>query len=159
MKKRILFLCTGNSARSQMAEAVLNYWDSDKFIAYSAGSNPAEEIHPLAVKVLSQAGFDMTNKRPKSMDEFLNEEIDFIITLCDRMKENCPIFPGQPILAHWGMPDPKEFEGTEQDKLKFFEKTLKEISQRIVLFLNIPMDKLDRMAVELKVKEIGTISL
>lgn len=159
MRKKVLFLCTGNSTRSQMAEAVLNHRGSDNFIAYSAGSNPANEIHPLAFKVLSHTGFDMTGKRPKSMEEYINEKFDFIITLCDRMKENCPIFPGQPILAHWGMPDPADFEGTDEEKLKFFEKTINEISQRITLFLNLPMEKLDRMALELKVKEIGTVSL
>lgn len=159
MKRKVLFLCTKNSARSQMAESILNYRGSDNFIAYSAGSNPANEIHPLTFKALTYAGFDMTGKRPKSMQEYINGEFDFIITLCDRMKENCPIFPGQPILAHWGMPDPVEFEGTEQEKLKFFEKTINEISQRITLFLNLPMAKLDRMALELKVKEIGTTSI
>lgn len=159
MKRKVLFLCTKNSARSQMAEVILNYRGGDSFIAYSSGSNPAKEIHSLAFKVLTNAGFDMAGKRPKSIEEYENEEFDFIITLCDRMKENCPIFPGQPVLAHWGMPDPAEYEGTDEEKLKFFNKTVIEISQRITLFLNIPMEKLDRMALEIKVKEIGTISL
>ncbi len=159
MKKKVLFLCTKNSARSQMAEAVLNYRGRDNFIAYSAGSQPAEEIHPFALELLTKIGFDMAGKKPKSMNLYANEEFDFIITLCDKMKEDCPIFPGQPILAHWGMPDPADFEGNDQEKRKFFEKTMNEISHRISLFLNIPMSKLDRMALELKVKEIGSICI
>lgn len=159
MKRKVLFLCTKNSARSQMAEVILNYRGNDRFNAYSAGSNPASEINPFAVKVLANAGFDLLNKRPRSMDEYINDEFDFIITLCDRMKEDCPVFPGQPILAHWGMPDPADFDGTEEEKQKVFEKTVKEISNRMTLFLNIPMEKLDRMALELKVKEIGKVSL
>lgn len=159
MKRKVLFLCTKNSARSQMAKAVLNFRGSNNFIAYSAGSNPANEIHPLAVKVLTKSGFDMTNKGPKSMEKYINEEFDFIITLCDRMKEDCPIFLDLPILAHWGMPDPADFEGTEEEKLKFFENALNEISQRITLFINIPIEKLGRMALEFKVREIGTATL
>lgn len=138
-----------------MAEAVLNQLGRDRFVAFSAGSDPADEIHPLACKVLSRAGFDMTGKRPKSLKEFLTEDFDFVITLCDRMKENCPIFPGQPIFAHWGSPDPADFKGEEEEKTRLFDKTFMEISQRVSLFINLPMEKLDRMALEIRVKEIG----
>lgn len=159
MKRKVLFLCTKNSARSQMAEAVLNYRGRDNFIVYSAGSSPDNEIHPIAIKVLTQLDFDMTGKIPKSIEEYINDEFDFVITLCDRMKENRPIFPGKPILAHWDMPDPADSEGTEEEKTKFFEKTVKEISQRITLFLNLPMEKLDKMDLANKVEEIGTVSI
>jgi arsenate reductase len=156
MKRKVLFLCTSNSARSQMAEAILNHRGGDRFTAYSAGSEPADKIHPLALKAMTDAGIDISGKRTKSMNEFINRDLDFIITLCDKMKENCPVFPGKPILAHWGLPDPADFDGGEAKKLQVFQRTMMEISQRISLFLNIPMEKLDRMAVEKKVREIGT---
>lgn len=155
MKRTVLFLCTKNSARSQMAEAILNYRGGDRFTAYSAGSSPAEAIHPAAALVLSDAGHDMADRKPKPMNAFANVKMDFVITLCDNMKESCPVFPGQPVLAHWGMPDPAEIEGSEAEKAQAFKKTMLEISQRISLFLNIPMEKLDRMAIEKKVTEIG----
>jgi arsenate reductase len=138
-----------------MAEALLNHSGEGRFTALSAGSNPVPEVHPVAVKVLENAGFDMTGKRPKSLQEYIHEDFDFIITLCDKMKETCPVFPGQPIFAHWGMPDPADFDGDETEKVRAFETTLRELSHRIHLFLNIPIDKLDRMALEQKVKEIG----
>lgn len=156
MKRKVLFLCTSNSARSQIAEALLNHRGGDRFAAFSAGSEPADEVHPLALKVLSDAGIETIGKKPKSISEFIDEDLDFIITLCDRMKENCPTFPGQPMLAHWGMPDPANFKGGETENIDVFQRTLMEISQRISLFLNIPMEKLDRMAIENRVKEIGT---
>ena len=155
MKRKVLFLCTSNSARSQIAEALLNYIGKGTYTAFSAGSNPAPEIHPLAVKVLESAGFDMTGKRPKSLKEYSHEDFDFIITLCDKMKENCPVFPGQPIFAHWGMPDPADFDGEDADKVKAFDQTYRELAHRIHLFNMIPIEKLDRMALEQKVGEIG----
>jgi arsenate reductase len=159
MSYRVLFLCLKNSARSQMAEAIANKKSDGHFIAYSAGSVPAESVHPLALKVLTESGFDVTQLRTKSLEEYKEIDFDFIITLCDSMKEICPVFPGRPIYAHWGMPDPAEFEGSDEDKLRFFKKTLLEINQRIILFNNIPFDKLDRRALELKVKEIGEAEL
>lgn len=155
VKYKVLFLCNKNSARSQMAEAVLNQKASDSFIAFSAGSEPADMIHPLALQVLEDDGFDMSGKKPISLNEYIGKEFDFVITLCDSFKETCPTFPGHPVYAHWGLPDPSEFEGTYEDKLQFFKKTLMEITQRIILFLNIPIEKLDRLALELKVSEIG----
>lgn len=159
MKYRILFLCSKNSARSQMAEAIVNRKADDRFYAYSAGSHPADVIHPMAYKVLTNTGFDITGQRPKAMGDYRDMDFDFIITLCDSMKETCPVFPGHPIYAHWGMPDPAEFQGADEEKLRFFKKTLLEITQRINLFLNLPFDKLDRLALELKVKEIGQMML
>lgn len=155
MKYKVLFLCAKNSARSQMAEAILNYKANDKFVAYSAGSQPADQIHPLASAVLTESGYDMTGKHPRSTDEYSGEDFDFIITLCDSMKETCPVFSGLPIYAHWGMPDPAEFSGTSEEKSRFFRKTLLEITNRIHLFMNLPFEKLDRLALEMKVKEIG----
>jgi arsenate reductase len=142
-----------------MAEAILNHRGGDRFTAFSAGSEPADEVHPLTLKVMSHADYEISGKKPKSMLEFINEDLDFIITLCDKMKENCPVFPGKPILAHWGLPDPADFDGGEAEKIKMFQRTMMEISQRISLFLNIPMEKLDRMAIEKKVREIGTQTL
>ncbi len=155
MKRKVLFLCTKNSARSQMAEAVLNHRSDDRFVALSAGSSPAEQIHPEVVRLLSKIGFDVSDKSPKSVNLYAKENIDFVITLCDRMKEECPVFPGQPIVAHWGMPDPADVQGTEEEQRAVFSRTLKEISHRINLFLNLPMEKLDRLALEMRVKEIG----
>ena len=154
-KRKVLFLCLKNSARSQMAEAVLNRRDPDRFIAYSAGSEAAEEIHPFAYALLTSTGFDMTGKAPKNMEAFYHVNFDFIITLCDSMKEKCPVFPGMPIYAHWGMPDPAEFQGTEEETRHFFKKTLLEITQRINLLVSLPMEKLDRTTLERKVREIG----
>ena len=155
MKYKILFLCSKNSARSQMAEVIMNHRAGDQFITYSAGSQPADQIHPLAYQVLTNSGYDMTGKYPKSMEEYYGVDFDFIITLCDSMKETCPVFPGQPIYAHWGMPDPAGFQSSDDEKLRFFRKTMLEITYRINLLLNLPIEKLDRLALEMKVKEIG----
>lgn len=157
MKRTVLFLCTSNSARSQMAEALLNHIGSGTFTAFSAGSVPAAEIHPMAVKILETAGFNLAGKKPKSLQEYVQTDFDFIITLCDKMKESCPTFPGKPIFAHWGMPDPADFDGDDANKLRVFDKTFRELSNRIHLFINIPIEKLDRMALEQKVKEIGSL--
>lgn len=159
MKYKVLFLCTKNSARSQMAEAVLNHKAEDRFVAYSAGSHPADVIHPIAFEILTNSGFDVAGQKTKSMDEYKDMDFDFIITLCDSMKETCPVFHGHPIYAHWGMPDPAEFQGANEEEIRFFKKTLLEITQRINLFLNLPFDKLNRLALELKVKEIGQLKL
>lgn len=158
MKYKVLFLCTRNSARSQMAETILDFRGNNSFDAYSAGSMPAEEIHPIARDVLTNSGFDMIGKRPKNMSEYSDMDFDFIITLCDSMKETCPVFPGQPIYAHWGMTDPADVQGMDDEILKFFKKTMLEINHRITLFLNLPMDKLDRLALEQKVRQIGQVS-
>lgn len=155
MKYKVLFLCTKNSARSQMAETILNYRGNDKFDAYSAGSMPAGEIHPMARDVLTNSGFDLTRNRPKNMSEYSDMDFDFVITLCDSMKETCPIYSGQPIYAHWGMPDPTDAQGMDDEVLKYFKKTMLEINQRISLFISLPIDKLDRLALEQKVRQIG----
>lgn len=148
MKKKVLFLCTQNSARSQMAEAIINVRHSDKFIAYSAGISPASELNPYAVKVMSQVRIDISDKKPKSIDVFANEEFDFIITLCDKGKEKCINFIGKPIFTHWDLPDPADFHGTEVETIQKFNELLKFLNNRISFFANLSIEKLDELALE-----------
>lgn len=152
---RVLFLCTGNSARSQMAENILNRKGRGKFVAESAGSHPAAHVNPLAVEALERHGYFWTGGRPRGLDGLTGQDWDFVITVCDRAKEACPFFPGQPVIAHWGMPDPAAVEGTEDEKRRAFDDTLLTISRRLDLFLALPMDKLSRLALENRVKDIG----
>lgn len=153
---RILILCTGNSARSQIAEALLARKGADRFQVASAGSRPAGRVNPLAVKVLAEAGIDWSGRSPKGLEGLDREPWDFVITVCDRAKEACPIFPGQPIMAHWGMPDPAEVEGEDETKLRAFRETLMVLNRRIDLLLALPMEKLDRLRLERGVQEIGS---
>lgn len=152
---RVLFLCTGNSARSQMGENILNRKGRGKFVAESAGSHPAAHVNPLAVEALERHGYFWTGGRPRGLDGLTDQKWDFVITVCDRAKEACPFFPGQPVIAHWGMPDPAAVEGTEDEKRRAFDDTLLTISRRLDLFLALPMDKLSRLALENRVKDIG----
>lgn len=152
---RVLFLCTGNSARSQMAENILNRKGRGKFVAESAGSHPAAHVNPLAVEALERHGYFWTGGRPRGLDGLTGQDWDFVITVCDRAKEACPFFPGQPVIAHWGMPDPAAVEGTEDEKRRAFDDTLLTISRRLDLFLALPMDKLSRLALENRLKDIG----
>lgn len=138
-----------------MAEVLLNRFGKNKYMAYSAGSEPRDEVNPYALKIIEQSGLDIKQLRPKDMIEYANEEFDFIITLCDKMKENCPIYPNRPIYAHWGMPDPVAFVGSEKEKMNEFSKTYQEINNRINLFLNVDLEKLDREEIE---KELGKIA-
>jgi protein-tyrosine-phosphatase len=153
--KRILILCTGNSARSQIAEALLARKGRGRFEVASAGSRPAPQVNPLAVRVLQDAGIDWTGRTPKAIDEVSDQSWDFVITVCDRAREACPIFPGTPILAHWGMPDPAEVTGSEEVRLRAFIDTLTVLNRRIDLFLALPSDKLDRLILEQRVRSIG----
>ena len=152
---RILILCTGNSARSQIAEALLATKGAGRFAAASAGSRPAERVNPFAVRVLHEAGIDWRGKTPRGMDGLETERWDFVITVCDRAKESCPYFPGQPVLAHWGMPDPAEVEGSDDVKLAAFRDTLITLSRRIDLLLALPIEKLERLALERRLRGIG----
>lgn len=154
---RVLFLCTGNSARSQIAEKMLNRKGHGRFTAESAGSRPAAQVNPYAIEALERHGYFRTGGRPRSVDCVITEQWDFVITVCDRAKEACPIFPGQPVVAHWGMPDPAEVEGTEDEKRRAFDDTLLVISRRLDLLLALPLDKLSRMALEHRVKAIGAM--
>jgi len=152
---RVLVLCTGNSARSQIAEALLAAKGRGRIEAASAGSRPAERVNPFAVEVLAEAGIDWSGRTPRGMDGLEREHWDFVITVCDRAKESCPYFPGQPVLAHWGMPDPAEVEGTDERKRAAFHDTFVALARRIDLFLALPMEKLEQMALERRVREIG----
>jgi arsenate reductase len=154
-KKRILFLCTGNSARSQMAEALMNHLGGNRFIAFSAGTYPAEHVHPLAIETIREMGLDISQNISKSLDLYLKEHWDIIITVCDNAKESCPIFPGQGIGAHWGFEDPADFEGTDEQKRTFFRKIATEIERRIRLLLALPEDMLPFIEYERAVKDIG----
>ncbi len=155
----VLFLCTGNSARSIIAEAVLNRDGGDRFVAYSAGSQPAGQVNPYALELLNNLNVPTASLRSKSWDEFAEPGapvMDFVFTVCDNAAhEVCPIWPGQPISAHWGVPDPAAVEGTEAVKRAAFAETMRFMSNRIGAFLNLPMESLDRMALQKRVAEIG----
>jgi arsenate reductase len=153
---RVLVLCTGNSARSQIAEALLAAKGGGRIEAASAGSRPAARVNPFAVEVLAEAGIDWRGRAPRGMDGLEHEHWDVVITVCDRAKESCPYFPGRPVLAHWGMPDPAEVEGTDERKRAAFHETLVALARRIDLFLALPLEKLERMALERRVREIGS---
>jgi arsenate reductase len=155
-RRRILFLCTGNSARSQIAEALVASKASDRFDAASAGSSPAARVNPLAVEVLGDVGIDWTGREPKGLDAVASERWDIVITVCDRAKDACPVFPGQPASAHWGMGDPAEVEGTREERLSAFTRTRQILARRIDLLLALPLEKLDRLSLERRLDGIPT---
>ena len=152
---RLLFLCTGNSARSQMAEALLNWKGRGRFRAESAGSRPADRVNPHAIETLRDYDVPWAGHAPRGIDGLEREPWDFVITVCDRAKESCPIFPGQPILAHWGMPDPGDVAGDEAAQRQAFEAAFLLLSRRIDLLLALPIEKLERLALEARVRTIG----
>ena len=152
---RVLFLCTGNSARSQIAEAVLNRKGQGRFVAESAGSSPAASVNPHAIQVLREAGIEWRGHSPRDLAGLDRQRWDFVVTVCDRAQEACPVFPGQPILAHWGMPDPAAAPGDEAARRAAFVAALTLISRRIDLLLALPLEKLDRLAIEAKLAAIG----
>jgi arsenate reductase len=156
--KRILFLCTGNSCRSQMAQVILNRLGKGRFEALSAGAKPAGYVHRLAYKVLEEAHLPIEGLRSKSWEEFQGQSMDFVITVCDRAKETCPVWPGQPISAHWGFEDPAATPGTEEQKLRIFRKVFTEINARISLFLALPTEKLSRLELQKQVNDLGKSS-
>ena len=153
----VLFLCTGNSARSILAEALLNHWGQGKFCAFSAGSFPKGQVNPLAIELLEWANLPTEGLRSKSWDEFAAPgapPIDFVITVCDNAAgEACPIWPGKPVTAHWGIADPAAVE-EDAAKRAAFRKSLTELEARIKLFVNIPMESLDRLALQHAVRGI-----
>jgi len=152
---RVLFVCTGNSARSQMAEAVLNRKGRGLFEAHSAGSRPAERVHPFAIAALREAGIEWSGHPPRGLDGLDSEHWDLVITVCDDARETCPIFPGQPVLAHWGMPDPAAAEGDEPTRRAAFSTALALISRRIDLLLALPFEKEKPVALQARVEAIG----
>jgi len=155
----VLFLCTGNSARSILAETILNAEGEGKFRAYSAGSFPKGEVNPHALALLKALDFPTGHLRSKSWDEFAREDapqMDFIFTVCDDAAgEICPVWPGHPVTAHWGMPDPAAVEGSEAEKVHAFRNTFRMLSNRIRIFTALPFDKLDRLKLQKHLDEIG----
>ena len=133
-RKRVLFVCTGNSARSQMAEGLLRHISKGQVDAFSAGTEP-QPVNPLAVRAMAEAGVDISSQRSKSVATFASESFDFIITVCDRARQRCPQWPGQVDYIHWSIDDPAAVEGSEEDRLKAFGRTRDELRQRITLFL------------------------
>lgn len=158
----LLFLCTGNSARSIMAEVLANQSGHGRFTAYSAGSQPRGEVNPMALQVLQEAGFSTDGLRSKPWDEFAQPdapEMDLIITVCDRAAgETCPVWPGQPITAHWGVPDPAAAVGTAEEVHKAFVQAMLVLQQRISLLQALKIESLDRLVLENRVREIGRSS-
>jgi protein-tyrosine-phosphatase len=158
----VLFLCTGNSARSILAESLLNHWGNGQFRAFSAGSYPKGEVHPLAIELLKSSNLPTDGLRSKSWDEFAAPgapQIDFIFTVCDNAAgEVCPVWPGKPMTAHWGIPDPAAAEGSDIEKRFAFREALRSLETRIKLFLTLPLASIDRMRLKDKLEEIGNTS-
>ena len=152
---RVLFLCTGNSARSQRAEALLHHKGNGRFHAASAGSHPAARVHPYAIAALRHAGIVWAGHEPRPIDGLEHERWDIVITICDRAKEACPYLPGQPILAHWGMEDPADVEGPDAAKVRALDVALLTLARRIDLLVALPIDTLDRSAMDGRVRAIG----
>lgn len=158
-KFNVLFLCTGNSARSILAEAILNKVGQGRFRAFSAGSQPKGEVNPFAIRLLQQTGYDTAFARSKNWDEFAEEgapQMDFVFTVCDSAAaETCPVWPGQPMTAHWGIPDPAAVEGSESEKALAFADAYRQLNTRIGIFTSLPVSSLDRLALQKKLDEIG----
>ena len=158
-KRNVLFLCTGNSARSVMAEVLLEHWGKGKFRAYSAGSQPKGVVHPLTIARLQAAHLPTDNLASKSWDVFAAAgapKMDFIITVCDNAAgESCPVWPGQPMTAHWGVPDPAAAAGSEVDRRAAFRASYAALENRIRLFLSLPIASLGRLALQAQLDAIG----
>jgi arsenate reductase len=156
----VLFLCTGNSARSVMAECALTRWGGRKFRAFSAGSYPKGEVHPVALRLLEQLNYSTAGLRSKSWDEFAQPDsppLDFVFTVCDNAAgEACPAWPGQPMTAHWGVEDPAAFVGEDDKTLAFFNKIYLELESRIKIFSSLPLGALDNIKLQKRLDEIGT---
>lgn len=155
----VLFLCTGNSARSILAEAILNRAGAGRFNAFSAGSHPTGRVNPFALSLLSSLNYDVDGFRSKSWDEFSGPDaprMDFVFTVCgDAADEVCPIWPGHPMTAHWGVPDPARVEGTDAVKAAAFAETYRMLNARITAFINLPLASLDRMSLQHRLRDIG----
>lgn len=158
----VLFLCTGNSARSIIAEAIINREGKGKFAGFSAGSHPKGAVHPLALDLLQRLNYDVKDFRSKSWDEFAvpgAPALDFVFTVCDNAaSEACPYWPGQPMTAHWGVPDPAAVEGTEPERNLAFADTYRMLSQRISIFVNLPIASLDKLTLQQRLNDIGATS-
>ncbi|HEY6831021.1 MAG TPA: arsenate reductase ArsC [Pseudolabrys sp.] len=158
----VLFLCTGNSARSIIAEAILNKSGQGTFIAYSAGSQPKRDVNPNTIKLLRGLGYDTAGFRSKSWSEFAQAgapSLDFVFTVCDNAAgEACPVWPGQPMTAHWGIPDPAAAEGTDAQIAVAFQDAYRMLTRRIELFTALPIEKLDQMTLRSRLREIGQLA-
>ncbi len=157
----VLFLCTGNSARSILAEALLNDLGGGRFRAFSAGSHPKGAVHPMTLEVLKAAGLPTAGLRSKSWDEFAGPQaprMDFVFTVCDTAAgETCPIWPGQPMTAHWGIEDPAAVDGSEFRRRAAFEDALRFMRNRITAFINLPLQSIDRMTLTTRLRGIGAM--
>ena len=155
----VLFLCTGNSARSTLAEATLNAMGRGRFKAWSAGSHPAGKVNPFALELLQKNRLPTEDLRSKNWDEFARADapaLDFVFTVCDNAAgEVCPVWPGQPMTAHWGVPDPAAVEGSDEAKRKAFFTAWSQLQHRISIFASLPLDKLDRLSLKQRLDEIG----
>lgn len=155
----VLFLCTGNSARSIIAECVLNQLGAGRFRALSAGSHPKGDVHPYAMNLLQRQGFDTTQLRSKGWEEFVRPDappLDFVFTVCDNAAaEACPVWPGQPTTAHWALPDPAAVVGSEAEKNVAFADALRMLRNRIGIFVNLPLTSIDRLSLRRKLENIG----
>jgi arsenate reductase len=153
---KVLFLCTGNSARSVFAEYFLKRLGGTRFEAYSAGANPSGTVNPMTVQVLRERfHIDASGARSKSWDELRDVIFDFVITVCDNARETCPLWPGQPIIAHWGVEDPAAFVGTPQTKERFFHQVALTLYTRLQIFTSLPLEQLDRLKLETLTRNIG----
>jgi arsenate reductase (thioredoxin) len=158
----VLFLCTGNSARSILAEALLNRWGQGKFRAFSAGSQPTGKVNPFALELLHESGMPLENPRSKSWAEFAAAgapNLDFVFTVCDNAAgELCPIWPGQPVTAHWGIPDPAAVDGSDDEKKRAFRNAYIALESRIKLFTSLPISKLEKVTLKHRLDDIGKTS-
>jgi arsenate reductase len=159
----VLFLCTGNSARSILAEALINHWGQGRFVGYSAGSRPAGAVNPIALELLQHMRLSTEGLRSKSWDEFAAPGapvMDFVFTVCDNAAgESCPFWPGQPMTAHWGVEDPAGVQGTDTEKWLAFRKAFRELENRIRIFTSLKVAALDRLALQRRLDEIGRTRL
>ena len=158
----VLFLCTGNSARSILGEALLKHWGRGRFNTFSAGSFPKGEVNPMALELLRSFKLPTDGLRSKSWNEFAKPDapvMDFVITVCDQAaNEVCPIWPGQPITAHWGVPDPAAVQGSKAERMAAFKDAYRRLDARIKLFVSLPIEKLDRLALKREADKIGKVS-
>ncbi len=153
---KVLFLCTGNSARSVFAEYFLRRLGGKRFEAYSAGASPSGTVNPTTLKVLRERfNIDASDARSKSWDEFRGVKFDFVITVCDNARETCPIWPGQPIVAHWGVDDPAAFVGGSEARDRFFHGIALTLYHRLQIFTSLPLEQLDRLKLEKVTRDIG----
>ena len=155
----VLILCTGNSARSILAEALINHWGRGRFVGYSAGSAPKGKVHPIALELLKHMNMPTEGMRSKSWDEFARADapqLDFVFTVCDNAAaEACPVWPGRPMTAHWGVADPAAVEGSDTEKWLAFRQAFRELESRIKIFTSLPIKSLDRVKLQERLREIG----